>query len=199
MKASLGYVMLSLNPIRMPLVTHRFVLEVLVYMIHSCCPIPLDTTLHEFLTKVLRMEESLSPVRHSLSLELFERFQIVGCNYYDLLAVVSSIDSFSEEELELLISLSPSPQASLPVNLKTIRECIPRWTASKYHSAPIAKIVEEMQNLLTGSDSGITVFNSNLNPRDKRAVNDQYVLLISQDRRIFVDINRKTTISFTPN
>lgn len=168
-------------------------------MIYGFCPIPLDITLHEFLNKVLRMEESLPPVQHSLSLELLEKFQIVGCNYYDLLSVISSINSFSEEDLEFLISLSPKPQVNLPVNLKNIRECIPRWTASKYHSAPIAKVVEEMQTLLTGSDSGITVFNSNLNVRNKRAVNDQYILLISQEHRIFVDINRKTTISFTPN
>lgn len=168
-------------------------------MIHGCCPIPLDTALHEFLTKVLRMEESLSPVRHSLSLELFERFQILGCNYYDLLSVISSINSFSEENLEFLISLSPEPQANFPVNSKSIRKCIPRWTASKYHTAPIAKVIEDIQRLLTENVSSITVFNSNLNPHDKRAVNDQYVLLISQEHRIFVDINRKTTISFTPN
>ena len=105
--------------------------------------------------------------------------------------MIASIDSFSEKDLEFLISLSPKPQASLPVNLKTIRECIPRWTASKYHSAPISKIVEDMQKLLTGSVSGITVFNSNLNVRNKRAVNDQYVLLITREHRIFLDINRK--------
>lgn len=161
-------------------------------------PISMDTTLHEFLIRLLLNEELAIPVQHTLSLDFFGKFQIAGCNYYDLLAVMSSIDSFSEEELELLISLSPSPQASLPINQKTIRECIPRWTASKYHTAPIAKVVEDMQRLLTGSDSGITVFNSNLNLRNKQAVNDQYILLISKEHRILVDINRKTTINFTP-
>lgn len=158
--------------------------------------ISLEITLREFLIRVLQHEELVSPVQHALSLELLETFHTVGCNYYELLSVVSTINSFSEDDLELLISLSPKPQASLPVNLKNIRECIPRWTASKYHSAPIAKIVEDMQKLLTGNVSGITVFNSNLNPHDKRTVNDQYVLLISQKHRILLDINRKTTISF---
>ena len=165
-------------------------------MEYNCYPIPLDMTLHEFLKKVLWTEEFATPVQHSLSLELLEKFQLAGCSYYDLISVVASVDSFSEGELETLISLSPNPQACLSVNQKNIRECIPRWTASKYHSAPIAKIVEEMQNLLTGNVSGITVFNSNLNVRNKRAVNDQYVLLISKKHRIFLDINRKTTISF---
>lgn len=167
-------------------------------MIHNCYPIPLDITLHDFLTKVLWTEEHLSPIQHSLSIELLDKFQIAGCSYYDLLTVVTLVDSFSEAELEALISLSPNPKACLSVSPKNIRKCIPRWTASKYHSAPIAKVVEEMQTLLTGSDSGITVFNSNLNPHDKRAVNDQYILLISKEHRILVDINRKTTINFTP-
>lgn len=166
-------------------------------MIYSCCPISLDIPLHEFLTKVLWMEETFSPVQHSLSLELFEKFQIAGCNYYDLLAIISSIDTFSEEELELLISLSPKSKANLLINRENIRISIPRWTASKYHTAPISKVVEDIQRLLTGNGIGITVFNSNLNPHDKRAVNDQYILLISKKHRIFVDINRKTTISFT--
>lgn len=165
-------------------------------MTYNRNPISLDITLREFLTKVLQMEELSSPVQHLLSLELLEKFQTVGCNYYDLLAVASTVNSFSEEELELLISLSPKPQADITISQKSIRECIPRWTASKYHSAPIAKIVEDMQNLLTGNVSGITVFNSNLNVRNKRAVNDQYVLLISREHRIFLDINRKTTVSF---
>lgn len=165
-------------------------------MIHNYHHIPLEMTLHEFLTKVLWTEEFSSPVQHSLSIALLEKFQIAGCNYYDLVSVICSVNSFSEEELETLISLSPKPKADLSVNRKSIRECIPRWTASKYHSAPIAKIVEEIQNLLTGSVTGITVFNSNLNAHNKRAVNDRYVLLISKEHRIFLDINRKTTISF---
>jgi len=159
-------------------------------------PFSLEITLREFLTRILQMEELSPPVQHSLSLEMLEKFQMTGCNYYDLLSVVCSVNTFSESELELLISLSPKPQAQLVISKKNIRECIPRWTVSKYHSAPIAKIVEDIQNLLTGNVSGITVFNSNLNIHNKRAVNDQYILLISKKHRIFLDINRKTTISF---
>lgn len=95
-----------------------------------------------------------------------------------------------------MISLSPKPLLSFSVSPKNIKACIPRWTSSKYHTAPIAKIVADVQNLLTGSISGITVFNSNLNVRNKQSVNDQYVLLITKEHRIFLDINRKTTVSF---
>ena len=48
-------------------------------MMYDHYPIPLDITLHEFLTKILSMEELSSPVQHSLSLELFEKFKIAGC------------------------------------------------------------------------------------------------------------------------
>lgn len=171
-------------------------MEGIMHMIYNCFPIPLNMTLKEFLAKVLWTEELMTPVQHSLSIELLEKFQIAGCNYYDLLAVVSSVNSFSEKELENLISLSPKPQACLSVSPKNIRESIPRWTSSKYHTAPIAKIVEDIQTLLTENVCGVTVFNSNLNARDRRAVNDQYILLISKEHRIFLDINRKITISF---
>lgn len=171
-------------------------MEGIKYMKYNCFPIPLNMTLKEFLTKVLWIEELMTPVQHSLTIELLEKFQIAGCNYYDLLAVVSSVNSFSEKELEDLISLSPKPQACLNVSQKNIRESIPRWTSSKYHTAPIAKIVKDIQSLLTENACGVTVFNSNLNARDRRAVNDQYILLISKEHRIFLDINRKTTISF---
>lgn len=159
-------------------------------------PISLDTSLNEFLTEVLWIEECSVPLQHSLSIELLEKLQIAGCDYYDLLAVMASINSFSERELETLISFSPKSKAYLSVSQKNIRECIPRWTSSKYHTAPIAKVVEEIQKLLTENVYGVTVFNSNLNLRDKRAANDQYILLISSEHRIFLDINRKTTISF---
>lgn len=165
-------------------------------MVDNLYPISLEITLREFLVKILWTEELSCPVQHSLSLELLKKFHAAGCSYYDLISTVSSVNSFSEKELEILISLSPTPKAGLSISPKNIRECIPRWTASKYHTAPIAKIVGDVQNLLTENACGITVFNSNLNVRDKRAINDQYVLLISKEHRIFLDINRKTTISF---
>ena len=165
-------------------------------MIYKDYPISLDISLRDFLTKVLWTEELSLPIKHSLSIDLLEKFQIAGCDYYALLAVASSFNTYTEEELETLISLSPRSIAHLPVSHKNIRECIPRWTSSKYHTAPVVKIVEEIHKLLTENAYGVTVFNSNLNLRNKRAVNDQYILLISKEHRIFLDINRKTTTSF---
>lgn len=136
------------------------------------------------------------PIQHSLSIELLKKFQTAGCDYYALLAVASSVNTFSEDELETLISLSPKSTAQLTVSQRNIRECISRWTASRYHTAPIAKIVEEIHKLLTENTCGVTIFNSNLNPRNKNSVNDQYILLISKEHRIFLDINRRTTTSF---
>ena len=165
-------------------------------MIYNYYPISLDMPLKDFLARVLWTEEISLPIQHSLSIDLLEKFQIAGCDYYALLAIASSVNSFSEKELETLISLSPKSIAHLTASQKNIRECIPRWTSSRYHTAPIAKIVEEIHKLLTENESGVTVFNSNLNLRNTQAVKDQYILLISKEHRIFLDINRKTTTSF---
>ena len=61
-------------------------------MLYNSHSIPLDITLHDFLTKVLWTEEHLSPIQHSLSIEILEKFQAAGCSYYDLLSVVASVD-----------------------------------------------------------------------------------------------------------
>lgn len=67
-------------------------------MPYNSYPISLEITLREFLTRVLQMEELSPPVQHSLSLKLLEKFQMAGCNYYDLLSVVCSVNTFSEKE-----------------------------------------------------------------------------------------------------
>ena len=160
-------------------------------------PVSLDLSIGDFFKKVLREESLFPPPQHTLSLSLLEKFQAAGCDYYELTAIATAMVSFSEIEVGTLISLSPESKAILPATWKNIRESIPRWTSSKYHSAPIAKVVENVHNLLTENRNGIKVYNSNLNLRNKRASNDQYILLISGERRIFLDINRRATITFS--
>ena len=165
-------------------------------MVHSYTPIPLDCSLEYLLRKVLCNEEVLTVPQHELSLDLLKDFRTAGCDYFDLLAIMSSVNSYTAEEIETMISLSPKLSANLVITPQNIRECIPRWTASKYHSAPIADVVKELENPLTENKCGITLYNSNLNLRGKRSVNDQYILLISEKKRIFLDVNRKISIGF---
>ena len=166
---------------------------------NSFYPTSLDLSLKEVLRKVLMAEDFALPRKHSLSICLFKLFQIVGCDYFELISVLADVDSFSERELDTLISLAPAFVAQLAITTKNIRQSIPRWTSSRYHTAPIDEIVEKIKKLLTENVPGVTVFNSNLNPRAKRSVNDQYILLISNNDCIFLDINRKTATKFVGN
>lgn len=159
-------------------------------------PTPLHSSLKEFLGKILWIEESIRPICHSFSIDLFQKFQDGGCDYFDLLSVMAAVNSFSGNELDLLISLNPKTSKQMAVSSKSIRESIPRWTSSQHHTAPISQIVETIKSLLTGNGYGVTVFNSNLNLHNKRAVNDQYILIISEKHRMFFDINRKSSVCF---
>lgn len=165
-------------------------------MVLEYTPISLDCSLENLLRKVLCKEDICAVPQHELSLDLLKDFRAAGCDYFDLLAVMSSVNSYTAEEIETMISLGPKLAARLAVTPQNIRECIPRWTSSKYRSAPITVVVKELENLLTENKCGITLYNSNLNLRDRRSVNDQYILLISKENRIFLDVNRKISIGF---
>jgi len=97
-------------------------------------PVSLDLSIGDFFKKVLREESLFPPPQHTLSLSLLEKFQAAGCDYYELTAIATAMVSFSEIEVGTLISLSPESKAILPATWKNIRESIPRWTSSKYHS-----------------------------------------------------------------
>lgn len=130
-------------------------------MIMCHYPTSLDSSLKGFLSKMLWIEESACPLCHSFSLDLFQKFQDGGCDYFELLSVMTSVNSFSGNELDLLMSLNPKPTEHLTISSKSIRRSLPRWTSSKYHTAPISQIVETIKSLLTENQCGVTVFNSN--------------------------------------
>ena len=76
------------------------------------------------------------------------------------------------------------------------RLALPHWTPSKYHTAPILEVVNEIGKKLVTGIPLIKVYNSNLNPRNRRAYNDRYILLITAYKSLIIDINRRTTIQF---
>jgi len=159
-------------------------------------PTSLELSLKELLRKVLMIEDMISPRKHTLSIRLFKTLQDAGCDYFELVSILTGAGQFTDEELETLIASSPELVAQLKITPRNIRECISRWTASKYHSASIDKVVEEIKRRLTENIPCVTVFNSNLNPKNKHAINDQYILLISKEHSIILDINRKTATGF---
>lgn len=159
-------------------------------------PVPLCTSLQEFLIKVIRQEDGSFPIGHPLCMKLFPLLVAGGCDFYDMLSLYSEIQQLTETELETLVALSPEPGEELPVKKITVRGCIPRWTSSQYSSGAISEVVDSVLKLLTNQTMGVIIYNSNLNPRNKRAVNDRYILIITKSDRRFYDINRRRTYSF---
>lgn len=156
----------------------------------------LDITLREFLSVILSEEEADEAKDHTLSLDFFRKLSAIGYSYYELLSIYASIGTFSVDDLIVLASGLPTPAMHLTVNEKNIRQCISRWMASRYHTAPINQVVKQIEYLLLSGDPGISTFNSNLNLKNQRAVNDRYVLLILPQEKYLIDINRRLIYDF---
>ena len=67
---------------------------------------------------------------------------------------------------------------------------IPHWSSSKYHTATIKDICQELKKHIESDSNGTFVYNSN-NSKNKKVYNDTYILLISDSNKFFFDINRK--------
>lgn len=128
-------------------------------------------------------------------IELFQALAKVNCDYYDLLSIYSGHE-LSDSEQEALLRMSPAPKSVLTITREHVRECIPRWTASRFHTATISDVVENIYFKLFSGKPGISVYDSNLNPRNQKAVNDRYVLIIQNGQKAFMDINRRSTVLF---
>ena len=70
---------------------------------------------------------------------------------------------------------------------------IPHWSSSKYHTATIENVCNDIKHHIECGGEGIFVYNSNANTKNKRYYNDTYILLISDSNKFFFDINRKKT------
>ena len=92
---------------------------------------------------------------------------------------------------------SPSPDQILQPTPQNIRITIPRWTPSKYHSGRIADIVTDVYEKIDRALPGIYIYNSNLNPKNARSLNDLYVLVIVENSIRWYDINRRCNYSFS--
>lgn len=159
--------------------------------------VPLNLSLKEFVQRMIQKENSDISPGHPFSMKLFELLVEGGCDFYELLSIYSEIPKFENNEIDELMILSPAPKECYTVTRNNIRTCIPRWTSSKYSSGLISEVVESIIDSLTDFTPRVRVFNSNLNLRNKRAVNDRYILMISEKNALFMDINRRSTYSFS--
>lgn len=121
-----------------------------------------------------------------------------ACDFYDFLrtTVIIPDKSYSESFIEDLCDCSPCSRQLKSLSLVDIHGMIARWTSTKYHTAPIQEVVRDIQLKCLKKEIGIYTYNSNLNPKKKRAANDIYILLVSKERACFSDINRRITYQF---
>ena len=175
---------------------YRLLKEVILLALNDYL-VPLNLSLKEFAQRMIQKENSDISPGHPFSMKLFELLVEGGCDFYELLSIYSEIPKFENNEIDELMILSPAPKERYTVTRNNIRTCIPRWTSSKYSSGPISEVVESIIDSLTDFTPRVRVFNSNLNLRNKRAVNDRYILMISEKNALFMDINRRSTYSFS--
>ena len=175
---------------------YRILKEVILLALNDYL-VPLNLSLKEFAQRMIQKENSDFSTGHPFSMKLFELLVEGGCDFYELLSIYSEIPKFENNEIDELMILSPVPKECYTVTKNNIRTCIPRWTSSKYSSGPISEVVESIMDSLTDFTPRVRVFNSNLNLRNKRAVNDRYILMISEKNALFMDINRRSTYSFS--
>ena len=146
--------------------------------------VPLNLSLKEFAQRMIQKENSDISPGHPFSMKLFELLVEGGCDFYELLSIYSEIPKFENNEIDELMILSPAPKE--------------RYTVTRNNSSgPISEVVESIIDSLTDFTPRVRVFNSNLNLRNKRAVNDRYILMISEKNALFMDINRRSTYSFS--
>lgn len=158
-------------------------------------PLSLDCPLRVFIRtlwrKLCQEGEDGLPKRASL----FQNLLSVGCDYYELINLCSDF-SLTESDGKMLADHAPAPAHIYSVSPSNIRLALPHWTPSRYHTAPISEVVDEIKSELLAGNPLIKVYNSNLNPRNRHVYNDRYILLITVCKSLIIDINRRTTIQF---
>ncbi len=126
---------------------------------------------------------------------IFKVLLTTGCDYYELLSLYADFP-LTEKDGGALIEYAPPPANIFAITRANVRLSLPHWTPSRYHTAPITEVAKEIYLQLLRGKPLVKVYNSNLNPRNRKAYNDRYILLITTHKSLLIDINRRTTTQF---
>lgn len=140
----------------------------------------MKSNLTEFVTKCIALRND-----HVLPIETSDLLQLLlscDCDLYEILYLFSRIKEYTEDDLETLLSVVPSSQPIRTLSLNTIHAMIPRWTATKYHTASIQEVLEDIRAKILSRHIGVYVYHSNLNPRNPKSPDDPYMLLVSEEQ-----------------
>ena len=138
----------------------------------------------------------------SLPIEISKLFFLLltcGCDFFETLYFYSRVEHYTKDDLTAFLSAAPPSPPKLDLSLNSIHAMIPRWTATKYHTAPIEEVLRDIRKKIISHDIGVHVYHSNLNPRNTKSPDDPYMLLISSEQSLFLDINRRRSFKYTYN
>lgn len=138
-----------------------------------------------------------TPIR---SVDLAHALVVLGCDAFEVLRPYSSLADGSSLDLTTLTSLISkiSPfEDWIGLDPQSIHRMIPHWTASKYRTAPIQEVLEDIREKVSLKKIGFYAYNSNLNIRNRKSPNDPYLLLVEDSYCFFLDLNRKRSYRFS--
>lgn len=148
-------------------------------------------TFNEELSSIFEMNQS-----DLLWMAISNATSISKTDYFVFLeSAIQNADSLDPLLISKMIKLAPYRRELQDLSLISIHRMIPRWTPSKYHTAPIDSVLNDIQKKIRDHETGLYLYNSNLNVRNDKSPNDPYVLLVDSENFLFVDINRKRIFS----
>lgn len=121
----------------------------------------------------------------------FKDLLTIGCDFYELLELFANCEAISERNISCIIDNIPNAKTIMNYSEKGIRRMIPHWSSSKYHTATIEDVCNDIKHHIESDLEGVFVYNSNANSQSKRNYNDTYILIVANTSKFFFDINRK--------
>lgn len=123
----------------------------------------------------------------------FKDLLTIGCDFYELLELFANCEAISKNNITCIVENIPTTKKITDYSEKGIRKMIPHWSSSKYHTATIEDVCNDIKHHIECDLEGAFIYYSNDNTQSKRYYNDTYILLIIDSQKFFFDINRKKT------
>lgn len=149
----------------------------------------------ENFVKAVVSKESVAGRPPSLSFKLVQLLLDCGFDYFGVLSLALSAASagFWDSRVSDLVSYMPQDRFQLIRDMKSssIRSMIPKWTGTKYHTAPIDLVVKDILRKSETKKIGVSVYHSNFNTANRKAADDSYALIVTAEQVFFLDFNRR--------
>lgn len=161
--------------------------------------IKLHDTIEKLLAVVLDLPEdglSLLSLTENRGF-LFKDLYLLGCDLFELIRMFVQSDGLCAWLCEFILSTVEPTNKLDGLSIGNLSVLIPHWTSSKYHTASKKEVLQDIQFKIKNSKTGGYVYNSNLNVRNSKAYNDLYILIISEEKSLFIDVNRRKIHGFS--